>query len=159
MGSRNQRSIKNIVIAPLRQLKFCFHIVLINIALMTAAATAFWYYISQYYKVVYGLLKLFSLPEMMEAKLKAEAMSVQVQAFIVLSLCLLLFILITTVVILRFTHKIYGPMININRNVKQAIEGKRAFIKLRKGDDFFDTAELLNKLFTRLEEKTPPDPS
>lgn len=61
---------------------------------------------------------------------------------------------LTGVLWLQSSHRIFGPMVKINRQVDHLFNGEYGSrIQLRKYDEFHDLAERLNKLAAKLEEK------
>jgi len=65
----------------------------------------------------------------------------------IVSALVLAFIATTLRVAVSYTHKIYGPLISINRFLDEVLEGKKPHkLKLREGDQLQDLALKLNQI-------------
>lgn len=63
--------------------------------------------------------------------------------------------LLTLILWIIYSHRLLGPVIPIRRHIESLCEGNYATrITLRKGDEFQDIAEDLNRLATILQNKT-----
>jgi len=60
------------------------------------------------------------------------------------------FIVMTFFIIVKYTHKIYGPLISIYRFLDDLIEDKNPSpLKLRESDELGDLVERLNKIYEK----------
>ncbi len=142
----NNRKLKNILVEPFKQIKIGLYLMLLNVLFGISSAAAFYYFISDYYKVVYNLIRLVKLPPEAVLALETQAQQVQIWAILILALICLLFIIITTFLALRWTHRMYGPINAINNQLRRLIQGENITrIELRKGDEFHETAALINQ--------------
>ncbi|PJZ70688.1 hypothetical protein CH373_07090 [Leptospira perolatii] len=62
----------------------------------------------------------------------------------------LLYLLLSALFVILYSHKMAGPVYNIKKNLKLLIEGKDVDkIRIRKGDEFQDLADLLNQVIEK----------
>ncbi|MCR1792387.1 hypothetical protein AB3N61_17450 [Leptospira sp. WS58.C1] len=62
----------------------------------------------------------------------------------------LLYLLLSAIFVLLYSHKMAGPIYNIKKNLKLLLEGKDVDkIRIRSGDEFQDLADLLNELIDK----------
>lgn len=146
----HKRKFKNILIEPFKQIKIGLYLIALNLLFGISSGGTFYYFISDYYKVVANLVKLFKLPAAFANSLSVQAESTKFLALCLVAMFCLLFILITIVLTLKWTHRMYGPILSINNHLKQILEdGSFSPITLRKGDDFKVTANLINQVLAR----------
>jgi len=63
-------------------------------------------------------------------------------------------IFIIGIIVIIFSHRIAGPIYNIEQKLKKLADGEDAgSIKLRKGDEFQELAEAINKLIPMLKSR------
>jgi hypothetical protein len=69
---------------------------------------------------------------------------------LIIGLLVVAFIVTTLLVAVSYTHKIYGPLVSINRFLDEYLEGQKpAPLALRDGDQLQDLAQKLNQLSER----------
>ncbi|EIE01131.1 hypothetical protein [Leptospira licerasiae] len=62
----------------------------------------------------------------------------------------MLYLLLSAIFVLVYSHKMAGPIYNIKKNLKLLLEGKDVDkIRIRSGDEFQDLADLLNELIDK----------
>lgn len=142
-----RRGFKSWFVEPYRQIKLGLMFLLVNFFFSVAIFSVFSYYI---WNVFRALSVYFSLSESQNQEILAKF---SVPIFIGLGL-MILFILITILVSVRYTHAIYGPLVSIHRFLDDLIGFKRVEpITLRESDQLKSLAAKLNKLAFRLDDK------
>jgi methyl-accepting chemotaxis protein len=139
----NRRQIKNFVIdsKALLRLSIPFFILLISNLIIT-------------FLVCHETSR--SLEEIAADDLKTAAMIVQLSNTILFTLVSGITVLgvLSFLLWVVFSHRVFGPAVPIRRHIKKLIEGNYAdSIKLRKYDEFKEVAEDLNQLTEALREK------
>jgi len=147
-----KRRLRNILIEPFKQIKIGINFIILNMLFGVISAGAFYYFIHDYYQVVFNMFKLIKLPPEMSMALAKQANNIQFSAIVILATVCLTFILITFLFVLRWTHRMYGPISSINKQLEKAIQDQDiAWIELRKNDEFQETARLVNLLLNQTE--------
>lgn len=160
MNEKNRRRLRDILISPLKQIRFCMHLIVVNVSFAVCASGAFYYFINEYYNVFFNLLKLFNFSEEAKQGIIQQTTHIQMMAIFILACFGVLFVVITTIILLRFTHHIYGPLFQINSVLERFAAGETSLrINLRKNDDVQKTADLLNRLFQQVEDSQRNDSS
>lgn len=137
-SGKEKRSIRNILIKralQLRYLKFVLGVVMIGMVL-TGLSVYFSFRVS---------LKLTQLGYYAQTHL-AETYS---RLNLLLGLEGIILVIIATLLSLKISHRIAGPIYHIERNVQEALTGSKEKILLRKGDELHNLADLINQLILR----------
>ena len=137
--------------APFLQIKMGFYV----LALCLLYALIFGIYLWDSYEEQY-----FRFEASYDGENAASLFQQTLQSQYTLALaCLILVFLLTMLwLVIRRTHRMYGPMVAINRHLDEMLESTYSGdIKIRANDDFHELVESLNFLRERLksENKTP----
>ncbi len=148
-GSRNQRSMKNILLRPDFQLKYSFYFVGMTLVMMGAVF----------------LLFLLSLEDMISTLAIVYRIEPEVIGAIQQSLKTATFTTITVAVLfgvisvslgIILTHRLVGPMVPIRRLIRQLNDGEYGVQgRLRTKDDYQEVMNELNQLSKTLVTKHP----
>ncbi|MES2855648.1 MAG: hypothetical protein V4692_07285 [Bdellovibrionota bacterium] len=144
---RDQRDINNIFVNPRQQLKYAFIFFGGAIGLMCLYIVFFLYYLNS---TIGSLANTFAIsPEV------AESLS---RAIFTASISLLAFSGTLTLIMfaagIALSHRLFGPMVSINRLIDQLVAGDyKARGSLRKKDEWHDVMDRLNTLAENLEAK------
>ena len=149
---KEKRSLKNIFVRPSQQLKFS-GVFLALIALMTAV------YVSLIIDGVLNELRNMSVEYQLPPATVSHIMSSLMSAFVVIGLASIVLVVCMLVLALYMSHRIYGPLVPIERLVDHLKNGDYTVrAGLRKGDEFKELMEKLNKLAANLQERHGPGP-
>lgn len=144
MAKGRRRGFKGWFVEPYKQVRLGLIFLLVNFAFSALILGVFGYYIYEMYEAVSTYFKL-----------SGDESGVAMQKFTVpLAIggaLILLFVITTILVSVRYTHEIYGPLVNIHRNLDDILAGRAPTpIQLRDGDQLQDLAEKLNNVSERL---------
>lgn len=149
LGTRNQRSMKNILLRPEFQLKYSFYFVGMTLVMMGLVF----------------LLFLLSLEDMISTLAVVYRIEPDVIGAIQTSLRTATFTTITVAVLfgiisvslgIILTHRLVGPMVPIRRLIRQLNDGEYGVQgRLRTKDDYQEVMNELNQLSITLGEKHP----
>jgi hypothetical protein len=142
-----KRRMRNFLLQPLLQVKIGLYCILLSVGLMLSVGAILYANLS---KILNLILQLTDVPE--------EARDVLMKHVWGMSGWLLLaaaiYLVLTILVSVFFTHRLIGPTIAFRRHIRALSEGRfsaRTF--LRNGDAFEEVAEELNRLSEILERK------
>lgn len=143
MSSR-RKGFRSWFVEPYKQIKLGLIFLIINLIFSGLIFGIYGYYIYDIYSAVSSYFQL-----------NADQTSTTLSKYIYpLSMglgILVVFIVITILVSVKYTHNIYGPLISINRCLDQMIEGKHIDkLHLRPTDELKDIANKLNILIDKM---------
>ena len=147
---RHRRSMASTLVEPFKQIKLGLYVFAISIAFVGLASFMFWFAFSQQYQQVMNIFKV------IDPTLKWELVTNDVFLANALRLGALFvaFIAVLFSVVFRMTHRIYGPLVSIERFVEQMAHGqydKR--VTIRQGDDLLRLVGRLNHMVEALEKR------
>ena len=135
-----RRGLKSWLIEPYRQVQVGIVLVLLNLFFSVLVLSVFSYY---FWDVYNSLSLYFELSKSQENEILSKLL---IPIYISFSL-VFAFVVLTILVSLKYTHKIYGPLIAINRFLDDLLQEKTpAPLVLRDGDQLHDLAKKLNAL-------------
>ncbi|MBC62520.1 MAG: hypothetical protein CMP11_08680 [Zetaproteobacteria bacterium] len=147
---KNQRKLINIFIEPFKQFTIGLYILLVTTVFFICSAFLLTSAFLSQYEQVMGLFNVAS------SKAKWDFILNDVfykNAFWVFSLYFTYAIVLFSLV-LKFTHRYYGPLVSIDRFLKNLIEGQYSTrVSIRKKDELQSLVKRLNELAEKLEEK------
>lgn len=137
------------LVEPFKQVRFGLYVIgVFLLFLVILAAVLIWAFREQYLQV----MDWFSIAQ--EAAPDLMLNDVSQKAGWIVGGVLLLFMITMLNVIVRRTHRMYGPMISINRFIEELRRGNySARLKTREKDDFQDLVLRLNTLAQALHER------
>lgn len=142
-----RRSFKAYLVEPFKQIRFGLHVVTVCLVFVTLLG---WLYGRAFYEQYEQVFDLFQVAEK-EALIRND---IFIRNSIFVGLALLGLILTMMFVVIRRTHKMYGPMVSILRFVSELSRGNYAVrIHVREKDDFKSLVSNLNALAQTLHSK------
>ena len=130
-------------VEPYKQVRLGLMFLLVNFAFAALIVCVFGYYVYDIYDSVSTYFKL-------SGNESAQAMNKFGIPIAIGSALILLFIITTILVSVRYTHEIYGPLVSIHRYLDDLLGGKSPNpINLRESDQLKDLAEKLNSVAER----------
>jgi hypothetical protein len=145
-----RRSFRAYLVEPFKQIRFGLHVVFVS--LLFAAVFAH-FFISAFLEQYQQVFEWFSVIEP-----ESKAAMLDNQVFIrngyILTATICAFIATTLFVVIRRTHRMYGPMISMMRFVAELKRGNYAVrIHIRERDDFHNFVAELNALAESLQSR------
>jgi hypothetical protein len=144
MAKGRRRGFKSWFVEPYKQVRLGLMFLLVNFVFATLIIGVFGYYVLDIYDTVVTYFKLSGN----ESAMTLQKFSVPMM---IGSALILLFVLTTILVSVRYTHGIYGPLVSINRYLDDLLAGRSPqVINLRESDQLQDLARKLNSVAERL---------
>lgn len=142
-----RRSVRAYLIEPFQQIHFGLYVSGVSIVFcLVIAGLVFRAFSEQYQQVV----QIFEVADFM-ALLTND---VFIKNAYIIGGTLLAFVAVMTAVVIQRTHRMYGPMVSIQRFVIEIARGNYAVrIKIRKKDDFQKLTEALNSMAEALHQR------
>lgn len=143
-SKNNRRQASNFAVDHKAQLRFAIPFVILFVVSLSTINVVFW--------------KIFSERSSMSSGAPPEALaflsSVMGQAVILCSIGMLAIGVVSLILWMLYSHRIFGPMVPIRRQVDAIKNGNYDFkIVLRKRDEFKELADELNNLALHLKSK------
>jgi sensor histidine kinase YesM len=146
MSSKN-RSLKNLLINPVYQMKYVLWVSLTGFSLIISNAVIFYIYIKENYML---LVDLSPMDESAKAQLYHELQEILIK----LGLVSFTFLVIAALLGIKLSHATAGPLYHFKRVFNEIKSGKTdARVRLRPGDDFKDVAEAFNEMMDSVQKK------
>ena len=142
MGTKTGRrgGVKSMLVEPYIQVRLGLVFVVVNLLFSVMIFTVMGWYV---YDVWTALTTYFNLSGQ-ESSLALQKLQVPLA---IITFLVVGFVGTTFYVAVHYTHKIYGPMVSINRFLDELLEGKRPkTLTLRDGDQLQDLVMKLNQL-------------
>lgn len=145
-----QRNWRALLIDPFKQIKIGLYAIVITVSFVVALCLlmirAFW---AQYQQI----MEIFSVSSV-EAQFELVTNRIFLDNALSIGGFVAIFLAFMLVVLVKLTHRYYGPIVAISRFVEAIIEGDYSRrIVLRKGDELQDLALRLNRMAEILEER------
>jgi hypothetical protein len=132
--------VRSKLVEPYFQIKLGLMFVIVNLIFSVLIAGLTWWVLSDVFVAVKTYFELTG----QDAALTVGKFSTPMM---MIAVAVLAFIGATFYVAVHYTHKIYGPLVSINRFVDELVEGKTpSRLALRDGDELQDLASKLNIL-------------
>lgn len=147
MTLKNQRKLKNFLINPKFQGKYIFWTTGTGLVLVAANSFLFYRFMKENYMI---LVDLSPMTDEAKTQLYYELH----QLILILVVGSILFLIITSLIGVLFSHRVAGPLYKMKKTFEQITNGdKNLRIHLRPNDEFVDLAETCNKMLDSLNEK------
>ena len=144
MTKGRRRGFKSWFVEPYKQVRLGLMFLLVNICFSILIIGVFGYYVYDIYEAVATYFKLSGAESMVTAQ--KFAVPIGIGAGLIM-----LFVLTTILVSVRYTHEIYGPLVSIHRYLDDVLSERRPTpIQLRESDQLKDLADKLNSVAERL---------
>ena len=135
-----RRGLKSLLIEPYRQVQVGVVFLLLNVLFSTLVLFVFSYY---FWDVYSSLTVYFDLSDAQKSEILSKLL---IPVYITFGL-VFAFLILTVLSSLTYTHKIYGPLVAINRFLDEMLANETPKpLVLRDGDQLHDLAEKLNAL-------------
>lgn len=136
-------------VEPFTQIRFGMHVVAVCLSFVVLLG---WLYARAFREQYQQVIDIFSVVDT-GALVSNE---IFIRNALIIGATLLGLVLSTIFVVVRRTHKMYGPMVSIQRFVSELARGNYAArIAIRESDDFQSLVDRLNKLAETLHERHP----
>lgn len=144
MAKGRRRGFQSWFVEPYKQVRLGLMFLLVNFCFSVLIIGVFGYYVFDMYDAVSTYFKL-----------SGDENAVAMQKFgvpmAIGSGLIVLFVLTTILVSVRYTHEIYGPLVSIHRYLDDILNGRTpAPIQLRESDQLQDLANKLNSVAERM---------
>ena len=148
LSANPKRSLKNYILQPLLQIKLGLYSILLSIAFSLAVSAILYFNLGKFTAIVLELTGV-------EDEVKDLLIQYLAPAQIQLAAAMVLYILITIVMSIKYTHTLVGPTVAFRRHIRMLAEGKYDYqTRLRDGDAFSEVADDLNNLSKLYASKT-----
>lgn len=139
-----RRGFKSWFVEPYKQVRLGLMFLLVNIIFATLILGVFGYYVLDIYRTVSMYFKMTDQESLMTLGKFGLPLFVG-------TILIILFVMTTLMVSVKYTHSIYGPLVSIHRFLDDLLEGRRpAMIQLRESDQLRELAQKLNQLTERV---------
>ncbi len=141
---KRRRGLGSWLVDPYLQVKIGLFFIVINLAFAALALAVFLHYSWDMYTSISTYYQL-TAPQ---SSIAFEKFKAPVLIFASLTLG---FVVLTFVVSVRYTHRIYGPLVSIHRFLDSLLLGEKpSALKLRESDQLKELAEKLNSLASKI---------
>ena len=149
-AGQKARSVRNYILQPLLQVKLGLYSIVLSLIFALAMGVVLYLNLAKFSEVILQLTGV-------EDEVKDLLNQYLRPAMIEIAGLMILYVALTMIVAVMFTHKLIGPTIAFRRHIRMIAEGKFQYrTKLRKGDAFQEVASDLNKLSEFFERKNKP---
>lgn len=132
--------VKSMLVEPYIQVKLGLMFIVVNLIFSVLLFGVVGWYVSE----VFGALTTYFQLTGQDTNIAATKLQVPL---IIMGILVLMFVATTFYIAVNYTHKIYGPMVQINRFLDDILEGKKpSLLALREGDQLQELAIKLNQL-------------
>ena len=139
-----RRGIKAWIVEPYKQVKLGLMFLLVNTVFAVLIFGVFGYYVWDIYKAVSAIFALSG----QESNFTLFKFGWPIAVGLAL---ILLFVAVTLLLSIRYTHQIYGPLVSIHRFLDDVLVGNDpGLLQLRESDQLKDLASKLNTVAGRL---------
>jgi len=147
-NSRPRRNIKTLIIEPFRQLRIGFHVLVLSLIFVAVAVSLVAVAFYQQYEHV---MQIFSVVDP-EAKWALVTNDIFFNNALILVAVTLIYIVSLFFVVFRMTHRVYGPLVAIERFIGKISDGQYdERLKIRNKDELQRLTNCLNIMTEELE--------
>lgn len=144
MAKSRRRGFQSWFVEPYKQVRLGLMFLLVNFCFSILIIGVFGYYVYDIYDAVVTYFKLSGSES--AVTLQKFAVPIAIGGALIL-----LFIVTTIMVSVRYTHEIYGPLVSIHRYLDDVLAGRTPTpIHLRESDQLQDLANKLNSIAERV---------
>lgn len=142
-----RRTFRAYLVEPFKQIRFGLHVVFVSLSFSAIFAYVFVQAFQEQYQHVFELYNAAEMADLFKTDVferNRDKLAISIIAFVVTTLY----------VVIRRTHRMYGPMISMMRFVSELKKGNYAVrIHVRERDDFHNFVSELNALAVELQKK------
>lgn len=150
---RPKRNLRSTLIEPFKQIKIGIYVMLLSLAFLVCAS---WLFIAAFTEQYQHVMEIFNVVDP-STKWELVTNNIFYSNAIKLGILFVSFIGILFTVVFRMTHRVYGPLISIERFVTHMAEGKYdQRLVIRRKDDLQKLAEQLNQMADKLQKRHGP---
>jgi nitrate/nitrite-specific signal transduction histidine kinase len=146
--TRGTRGLFSLIVEPIRQLRFGVFAILLSVLFLLAAGWVFYTAFMEQYQQVMGLFNV------VDENLQWELVTNDIfrkHAWRVAAL-FLVYLVTLCWILFKISHRVYGPLISVERFVDDLAQGKyNQRLKIRQKDDLQRLTEKLNALAASLD--------
>ena len=147
---RPKRTLKSMIIDPFKQVRIGIYVLMVTIIFLFLSGYLF---VHSFFKQYENVMEIFNVTDM-STKWALITNDIFYANIIKLIVLFIIFIVVLFFIIFKMTHKIYGPLISIERFVKAISDGEyNKRIVIRKGDDLQRLVISLNHMAQELEKR------
>jgi signal transduction histidine kinase len=142
-----RRTLRAYLVEPFKQIRFGLHVVSVSLTFAGIFAYLFLDAYREQYQQVFDLFQVADQTAVLQNDIFFKNRAK-------ISIAIIAFVAITLIVVIRRTHRMYGPMISMMRFVSELKRGNYAVrINIRERDDFQKFVSELNALAEELQKK------
>lgn len=142
-----RRTFRAYLVEPFKQIRFGLHVVFVSLSFSAIFAYLFLEAFREQYQQVFDLFNVADQTALIEN-------DIFIRNKLKLASTIVAFVAVTLYVVVRRTHRMYGPMISMMRFVAELKKGNYAVrIHIRERDDFQNFVTELNALAVELQKK------
>lgn len=139
--------LKSMIVEPYVQVKLGLYIILLNLVFAGIIGGVFTYYVMDMFNALSHYFKL----DEAESIITWSKLSFPL---ILCSVLVVVFVGLTFFITVKYTHKIYGPLVSIHSFLDEALAGEKPDpLKLRSSDQLNDLAVKINFLYEKSKSK------
>lgn len=148
LSGRNQRKLRNFLLQPLVQVRLGLYSILLTFVFLGILGFMF-------YQTVVGFIAALSAVGRDQGEMGQLFYDYAMASGIWIVFVMFLFVLVSLVVSVVYTHRLVGPTVAFRRHIASLRAGDySARVRLRKGDAFNEVADALNDLAAHLESQS-----
>ncbi len=142
-----RKGFQSLLVEPYKQVKLGLLFLILNFVFAFAIVGVFGYYIWDIYQTISAYFALSQQESILTLQKFMWPFSIGTGLIVI-------FILATLYVSIRYTHEIYGPLVSIHRYLDDILEGKKPTpLQLRESDQLQDLANKLNLISDKIMKK------
>ncbi len=146
---RPKRNLKSIVVEPFKQVKIGAYVIVVSLAFLVLAGASISFAFYEQYQQVMDIFNV------VDSSTQWELVTNDIffKNALILTAIFVTYVVLLFVIVFKTTHRIYGPLVGIERFVSEISAGdyhKR--IVIRRGDELQRLADQLNQLAEHLEQ-------
>jgi len=145
---RSKRNLKSIVVEPFKQIKIGAYVIVVSLIFLVIAGASISYAFYEQYQQV---MEIFNV---IDASTQWELVTNDIffKNALILAGVFIAYVVLLFVIVFKATHRIYGPLVGVERFVGQLTTGDyQRRIVIRRGDELQRLADQLNRLAEHLE--------
>ncbi len=149
-NNRPKRTLKSTLIEPFKQIKLGLYVMGVTVVFLAVAGLLF---VNAFIEQYQHVMEIFNVVDP-QTKWELVVNDVFWANAIKLSAAFITYLAVLFGVIFRMTHRYYGPLVSINRFVRQMANGQYSRrVKIRRGDELGELVEQLNNMAAQLERR------
>jgi len=145
---RSKRNLKSIVVEPFKQIKIGAYVIVVSLGFLVFAGASISYAFYEQYQQV---MEIFNVVDS-STQWELVTNDIFFKNALILAGVFIAYVVLLFVIVFKATHRIYGPLVGVERFVGQLTSGDyQRRIVIRRGDELQRLADQLNRLAEHLE--------